>query len=96
MVNLSSYNLGQGVRTNLIQLDNIGVCVQLVQELLCGIAVRAVGLGEDGCNSVALARLPFFLRDKLTDAILINNLLGLCLGSRHVCRADCRRREESA
>ena len=35
-------------RTDLVELDDVGLCALLAEEGLCGLAVRAVGLGEDG------------------------------------------------
>jgi hypothetical protein len=37
-------------RTDLVELDDVGLCALLAEEGLCGLAVRAVGLGEDSCN----------------------------------------------
>jgi hypothetical protein len=37
-------------RTDLVELDDVGLCALLAEEGLCGLAVGAVGLGEDSCN----------------------------------------------
>ena len=34
-------------RTDLVELDDVGLCALLAEEGLCGLAVGAVGLGED-------------------------------------------------
>jgi hypothetical protein len=34
-------------RTDLVELDDVGLCALLAKEGLCGLAVGAVGLGED-------------------------------------------------
>ena len=34
--------------TNLVELKDVGLCARLAEEALSGLAVRAVGLGEDG------------------------------------------------
>ena len=36
-------------RTDLVELDDVGLCALLAKEGLCGLAVGAVGLGEDSC-----------------------------------------------
>lgn len=36
-------------RTDLVELDDVGLCALLAEEGLCGLAVGAVGLGEDSC-----------------------------------------------
>ena len=33
--------------TNLVELKDVGLCAQLAEEALSGLAVRAVRLGED-------------------------------------------------
>lgn len=37
-------------RTDLVQLNDVGLCALLAEEGLCGLAVGAVRLGEDSCN----------------------------------------------
>lgn len=35
--------------TDLVELEDVGLCAGLAEQALGGLAVRAVGLGEDGC-----------------------------------------------
>lgn len=42
--------LDLGVLTNLIHLNDVGVCALLAQERFRSLAVGAVGLAEDGCS----------------------------------------------
>lgn len=41
----------KGKLTNFVELDNKGICAQLGQRSLAGLAVRAVGFAENGCCS---------------------------------------------
>lgn len=48
-----------GVRlTNLVELEDEGLCAALAEEALSGLAVRAVRLGEDSCKSWMVSRVP--------------------------------------
>ena len=37
--------------TDLVELKDVGLCAHLAEEALCGLAVRAVRLGEDSYGS---------------------------------------------
>jgi len=81
--------------TNLIKLNGVVLCAKVAQESLGGLAVRAVGFAED--SYAILASLFGETEARLhTDTILFNDVLGLGLSGRHICRADRCRSEESA
>ena len=42
--------MGLAEHTDLVELNDVGLCALLAEKSLCGLAVRAVGLGEDSCN----------------------------------------------
>lgn len=48
-------------RTDLVQLDDLVLCSHFTEELLCGAAVRTVGLAEHGDRVVVDDLLGFFL-----------------------------------
>lgn len=48
-----------GVRlTNLVELEDEGLCAILAEEALSRLAVGAVRLGEDSCKSWMVSRVP--------------------------------------
>jgi hypothetical protein len=81
--------------TNLIKLNGIELCPLFGQESLAGLAVRAVGFAEYRYTKLVTVSEKRKYNEVHTHGILINDVLGLGLGGRHVCRVDGRRSEES-
>lgn len=62
-VSVNAIGVGEYVLrlTNLVELEDVGLCARLAEESLSGLAVRAVRLGEDGCRTwivSGLLRMP--------------------------------------
>ncbi len=71
------------VRTDLVQLDDVGFGTHFAQEGLGGFAVGAVGFGEDGCD------IPPSVTRHRRDRHLLRGMfvrLGVSAHRLHCCR----------
>lgn len=92
------------VRTDLVQVNGVVLGAQFVESSLGRLAVWAPGFGEDSYNIQQLAlvlrrylsTLDREVLHKLTNRILVDDLLCFGSGGRHGCRVDRGRGKESA
>ena len=74
------------ILTNLVELEGVELGAGLGEQLLGGLAVRAVRLGEDGWRVLVFApqqQLPLRRKVKHTNAVLVDDVLSLGLCGRH-------------
>jgi hypothetical protein len=76
----------------LVQLNDVRLRAQLAQQGLGGLAVRAVGLGEDGCDVPLISTLPLptILCIRVlphTNSNVIDDILSLRFGGHDGIRA---------
>lgn len=53
------------IRTDLVELNDVGLCAQLAEQALAGLAVWAIGLGEDSYNDLVSRLLSWAFRTAL-------------------------------